>query len=462
MPADKRRSIPPGFWDLPPVRDALDRQDLGYLLELVTGHCGMSQHAVAAMAGMPQPQLWGYIRHSHKPTLDTIARVADRLGVPPHARVRLGLARAAGTAGPRVRLSQVLVLAEHIGRTDDISGLDAWREAARAGKPEDTWARLARVTHVDAPEELRAAERMSVRTRGFFLAAAKLPARLVIEALTYHVNDIGLLLDAIPDPGPRRELAKASGEASYLVACCDVDLGDLPGALSGLEVTAAIARETGDAALTAITLDGHSHFRAFTGDHREALALVGQGLDAAMTSGPPGTVTHMRLRAAEELINLGQTSRAVEMWEQAEASYAATDLSTDRNWIRLWLSPDCFDSVKAVIYASTGRTADAVPIARGIASRLAGALGKSDAVALINAALALATAGRPAEAAGTARQALQAARAAEATGCMPRAHAVGEMIRQHGKPASSVRRLIDELEATQRQLDGLQARNTAM
>ena len=323
MSVDRVPSIPPGFWNLPPVRDALDRRDVGAVLGLVTDHCGMSQHALADMLEMPQPQLWAYIHGKHKPTMDTVTRIADQLAIPPRPRQRLGVTRTAGATAPKVRLSQILHLAEHIGRTNDASGLDAWREAAKAGQSDDAWTHLAQAISVQPPAQLRGPERVQVRTRGFFYAAAKLPARLVIEALTYHVDHIGLLLDTIPDPGIRRDLTLISGEASYLVACCDIDLGDPAGALSGLKVASEAARQAGDPALTAITLDGHSHFRAFTGDHHGALALVTQGLGAAATAGSPGTLAYMQLRVAEEHVALGQTSQACHLpgaWDQGVAT----------------------------------------------------------------------------------------------------------------------------------------------
>jgi transcriptional regulator with XRE-family HTH domain len=82
MSARREPGIPPGFWDLPAVRNTLDRRDLGGLFALIAQHCGISQHALGAMVGMPQPQVWHYIHDRHKPTLDTIARVADRLAIP--------------------------------------------------------------------------------------------------------------------------------------------------------------------------------------------------------------------------------------------------------------------------------------------------------------------------------------------------------------------------------------------
>lgn len=277
---------------------------------------------------------------------------------------------------------------------------------------------------VDAPPELHGADRMSVRTRGFFFAAAKLPARLVVEALTAHVNEIGLLLDAIPDPGVRRRLLALRGESSYLVACCDIDLGDPAGALSGLKATGEAALQADDQALTAITFDGHSYFRAFTGNHWQALGLVQTGLEASRASDSLGTLAYMQLRAAEEHAALGQTAKAVRAWGQAEKLYAGTDLDTDRDWNLLWLTPDCFDSVRALFCFSTGCADDAVPVARALTTRLGGSLGKSGAVALVNVALA-------------------------------------RMIRDRRKLATSARAFINDVESTQRQLDGLQLNHPA-
>lgn len=456
MSAEKEPGIPPGFWDLPAVRDVLDRRDLGGLFTLIVQHCGISQHALGTMTGMPQPQVWQYIHDRHKPTLDTIAKVADRLAMPTQARRRLGLYRDAAAPGaPKLRLSQVLALAEQIGRTDDTSGLATWRETARSGRHEDTWANLLQVISVEPPAEPRAIERMSVRTRGFFLIAAKLPARLVIEALTAHVNEIGLLLDAITDPVQRRELTSVSGEASYLAGCCDVDLGDLDGALARLHMVGEAAREADDLAMKAIALDGHSHFQAFQGDHERALGTVKQGLRDCALSGSRGTIAHMWMRVAEEHLALGHSEQAARAWDQAETSYADTDFWTDRNWIRLWLTPDCFASVRAIVYSATGRKDEAMAAAERVVSGLAGALGKSDAIALVNAALALATTGHLTRAANVGRQGLAALRTAETSGCMPRARVLERMLRKHSKPTSSSRAFLDELEATQRHLDGL-------
>lgn len=465
MPTGEGRSIPPGFWGLPAVCDALSRRDLGDVLRLAGEQFGWSQYVMADMAHLTQPQVHGYINHKGKsgPTMNTIARAADGLGMPADVRRRFGLAppviaKHPQADGPKLRLPEIFNLAEHIGQTGDTSGLVTWRATARAVAPGTPWARLTEVMSVETPAELPGPKRVVDRTRGFFLAATKLPARLLVETLSAHVMVISLLLESVRVPGERRDLTIASGETSYLIACCDVDLGDPGSALNGLEVTGEAAREADDAALAAITLDGHSHFRAFEGDRRKALDLVKQGLVKATASDSPGTLAHMQLRAAEAHAGLGHAVQAAKVWEQAESSFASTDLETDRVWTRLWLTPDCFASVRAFIYASTGREKEAVPVALGIVSRLSGdgALGKVDAVALVNAAIALALAGEFSAAARAGQQALVAIRDAEVRGTMPRARRVAQMIRDHGKLNRVHKAFLDDVEATQRQLDALQ------
>lgn len=79
------------------------------------------------------------------------------------------------------------------------------------------------------------------------------------------------------------------------------------------------------------------------------------------------------------------------------------------------------------------------------------ALDRQDA----NAALALARAGRPASAARTGRQALQAVRVSEAATCLPQAQEIAEILDGRRKPTPSARAFIADAEATRRHLDSL-------
>jgi hypothetical protein len=109
---------------------------------------------------------------------------------------------------------------------------------------------------------------------------------------------------------------------------------------------------------------------------------------------------------------------------------------------------------------ATGRQDEAVTAAEEVAADLAGALGKSDAIALVNAALALAASGHLTRAADVGRQAMAAVRTAETTGCIPRARLLERVLRKHPKPASSSRAFFEELETTQHHLDGLTLRRS--
>jgi tetratricopeptide (TPR) repeat protein len=293
---------------------------------------------------------------------------------------------------------------------------------------------------------------MAIRTHGFDLVAAKLPARLVIRALTAHVRDIALLLDAIGDAQQRRNLTVTGGESSYLAACCDVDLGNLAGALDLLDTVDAAARNAADPVLAAMASDGQSHYQAFQGHHHRALELIEQARTSCPPGVSPGTIAYLWLRTAEEHATLGHVVKAAKAWQQSEEHYERTDLDADRNWVRMWLSRDCFESVRAVIYSATGRQKKAAESAERVATRLARRNGKTDAIALINAALAQARIGLFNAAAATGLHALHATRASEASGCLPRAQEVAAILADQANPRAQVSAFFRDLDHTKQQL----------
>jgi tetratricopeptide (TPR) repeat protein len=445
-------ALPTEFWERGDVADFLDRRDMGGLLGLVLDQCGLSQHAFGALGDFSQTQISLWIRHKHEPTLDTVARLADKLSMPSCARRRLGLScpGAEGTGGglPPVKLHRVLALAEHVGRTGKVDVLDAWRDAVRPMGSMEPWHDLARLIATQRPPAEPCTETMALRTRGFYLIAARLPAHLVIRALTAHVHDLTLLLNAVSDDQMRRDLTVAGGESSYLAACCDVDLGDFPGALDRLDTITAAAEMAGDKALAAMAIDGQSHFQSAQGHHHRALELVNEAREACPPDVSPGTVAYLWLHTAEEHACLDHAAKAARAWQQAEEHYLMTDVASDRPWIPLWLSRDCFESVKAVIYASTGRPREAAVIAGRVVIRLRGRDGKADAVCLVNAALALARTGLFKYAAIAGRDALHAVRASAASGYLPRAGEVADILRANADAIPEVVAFLHDLAAT--------------
>jgi tetratricopeptide (TPR) repeat protein len=460
MTASVQPSIPADYWDQPVIGGMFDRLDLGALMHAITQDFGLTQRALGEMAGFSQTQVSLYIKGAHKPTLEIWTRFVTKMGVPSSARLRLGLSAAEGGSGhplSEVKLHKILRLAEHIGRTGDTSDLATWRALTGSSSLTEPWEHLARLISEQEPHG-PVIEQMADRTRGFYLVAAKLPAQLVIRALTAEVRDIELLLGAWEeDAERRRELTAIGGETSYLAACCDVDLGQFAGALDLLDTTAAAAKKAGDPALAAMALDGQSHFEAFRGRPRRALELVEQARSACSAEVSTGTAAYLWLRTAEAHAVLGDISQTVKAWDRAEELYAETDLAADRNWLQLWLGRDCFESVRAVIFAATRRPKEAAVWADRVATRLAGQDGKTDAVALVNAALAQVRIGLSVPAAVTGTYALHAVRAAEASGCLPRIRELASLIAQCPSDSPKIGAFIRDLDQTEQRL-GVSAR----
>ncbi|MGH3158325.1 MAG: helix-turn-helix domain-containing protein [Streptosporangiaceae bacterium] len=438
--------------------DALDRNDIGAMLAQVIRYTGLSQHAIAALTGVPQGRISEYIQGLRKPTLNTVKRIADGLSMPCAARRRLGLS-APGTNDPEdarrpVKLSMILAAAERIGHNGDDTSLAAWRNLDNPSSRTEAWHGLARTMDADR-SDAPVTERMAARTRGFYLVAARMPARLVIRALTAHVREVTLLLDTIDDADFRRVLTVIGGEASYLAACCQADLGDFAETLELLDTIELAAGKATDPALFAMAQDGRSHFQAMRGQHCRALELIRQGRNACPPTLSQGTAAYMWLRTAEERVNLGQIDEAIIAWRQAEKLYADVHHDTDRNWVNLWLSRNCFESVTAVIYASTGRTAEGTEVAERVVTRLAGADGKSDAISLTNAAIALARCDAIDAAVTAARYALQAIRQAEGRTCLCRLKGLCSVINENSSRTSQMRSFQRDLINTEQYLTAL-------
>lgn len=450
-----RVELPADFWARPEVTSALARRDIGVLLDLTLKQARLSQQKLGMLTGLSQTQISHYISGEHKPGLDVIRRIADGVNMPAAARASLGLAAADLDVQDRpgeVPLHRILDLAEYIGRTGDTSQIATWRELTSHGRSTEPWDRLGDVITAHSSAEMTAPERIPVRTRGFYLVTAKLPARLVTRALTRHAHEITLLLDAVDKPEQRRQLIVTGGESAYLAACCNVDLGDYCGAMRQLDTMEAAAGEVGDPPLAAMALDGQSHFQAAQRHHARALDLIGQALDACPADMSPGTIAYLWLRIAEEHVYLRQMSKAARAWQQAEDQYKLTDLAADRNWTGMWVSRDCWESVRAVIYSATGRPKDSAEAAERVAFRLAAADGKTDAVALVNAALAQANVGLVKEAARTGAQALNAIRAAETSVCLARLSIVADIVGSHTDRSPKIGEFLRDFTRTQQAL----------
>src|SRR5713101_1762311 len=85
-------ALTPQFWARHDVRRALEQQDIGALFRLLSKH-GISQTRIATAVGMGQNRVSLISRDKQAvTTLTLLARIADGLSMPDHARIALGIA----------------------------------------------------------------------------------------------------------------------------------------------------------------------------------------------------------------------------------------------------------------------------------------------------------------------------------------------------------------------------------
>ncbi|MGH3930432.1 MAG: helix-turn-helix domain-containing protein [Pseudonocardiaceae bacterium] len=85
--------VPAQFWTRDDVGRALDGRDFEALFGLLSKHLGASQTRIGTAAGLSQGTVCVIMNGKRQvTTIDVLERIADGLGMPDTARVRLGLA----------------------------------------------------------------------------------------------------------------------------------------------------------------------------------------------------------------------------------------------------------------------------------------------------------------------------------------------------------------------------------
>jgi tetratricopeptide (TPR) repeat protein len=80
-------------WQRPDVCAALDRRDIGLLFRLLRRYCGASQHRIGTAVELDQGTVCKIMNGERAVTsIEVLERIADGLGMPDAARMRLGLA----------------------------------------------------------------------------------------------------------------------------------------------------------------------------------------------------------------------------------------------------------------------------------------------------------------------------------------------------------------------------------
>ena len=88
--------VPASLWQRPDATDALRSRDMRRLFHLLRQYAGASQTRIGIACGLAQGKVSAIMSGSHRvATLDVFERIADGLGMPPEARLALGLAPSA-------------------------------------------------------------------------------------------------------------------------------------------------------------------------------------------------------------------------------------------------------------------------------------------------------------------------------------------------------------------------------
>src|SRR5215469_8025034 len=88
--------VPASLWQRPDTTDALRSRDMRRIFHLLRQYACASQTRIGIACGLTQGKVSAIMSGSHRITaLDVFERIADGLGMPPEARLALGLAPSA-------------------------------------------------------------------------------------------------------------------------------------------------------------------------------------------------------------------------------------------------------------------------------------------------------------------------------------------------------------------------------
>lgn len=217
-------TIPESLWRRPEMIEALKARDIGHLFRLLRQYAGASQTKIATMCGMAQGKVSQIMKPggSQVTAFEVIARIADGLDMPDHARINLGLA-------PR-------------HQTPDI--------------PEDS---PAAEDHATLIERLRTAKAVDAEvvtvlrneTENIRVLDRRLGNVAAAERMRAHIRQVETALRHSLPGKVRRSLAYILADSSALAGWQAIDAGNLTAAWDHFERAKLAAREAEDYALLA-------------------------------------------------------------------------------------------------------------------------------------------------------------------------------------------------------------------
>lgn len=289
--------IDPEVFELPAMRDALARRDVGQVYRLLK-HAGISQRAIAELTGTTQSQVHEIIHGRPVKQYDVLGRICDGLGI---GRGAMGLAYS-GEQPPATPPEGV----DDDMRRRELLAAGSWAAfgAAVLGEPVTLPAPSAdtRVGRGDVTEiaQLTAALRAHARARGGY-------GRIVSAFATDHTKLLhGSMTDVV-----RRALGSAVAEAHTVAGYCCYDSGRLDWAQHHFSEAVTLARQAGDNRLVADALrqGGLAVQHAGRPNHAYKLYQLGQVANSEWRGDPDRMPTVGAKLAADAAMALADLER---------------------------------------------------------------------------------------------------------------------------------------------------------
>jgi transcriptional regulator with XRE-family HTH domain len=397
--------------------------DLGVILNVMKSH-GLTQGVIAGLTGIGQGRLSEFKNGVRQPTLDTLEKFADGMGLPEPARAALGLKNKGqgevnsgeGTAAEPAGGADLLTLAWMAGTLNNhadrraILRLSATLAAAPFLGVDESMDRLAYALLGPMALQEDTVSFLEQRTLGLHRIEAMFPARLVHRAITSHLREVTALLEGHADDPLWGRLARIAGESSVLAAWTAWDLGEAAHSARMYRITEAAARAAGDPAVLACAYAYRSYSTSGPAAHETARRMLAEARQYLPAAGEHATRAWVLGREAEEAAALGDPA-AGQLIRQAAEAFTQVQPQQERPWTR-FLDENRMNAMELSVYSRLGDQKKVCQLADSLLATVAPA---SKRAALVNADLGVASV-RLGDVAGGidyGRRSLDAVRAAE-------------------------------------------------
>lgn len=304
--------------------------------------------------------------------------------------------------------------------------------ALAAGAATEPWGRLAAAL-AGASLDSGAVDALLATTEGMFESEEHIPASLMFERLTGHLDTLTALL---PGAGLYRgALAIAAAETAALAGWMSWDMGDHAAAGRYYGVAIQAGEAAGHPPATALALG----YASYSTDPARARVMLESALASVRGPGYATAQSWLAARAAEEAAKTGDREGAVRLLERARTAHDYAPEAGEQAWTRFF-RPSRLGSMEVSTYATLGHPELAAAVAETLA-RLGDDDAKIRCSVLGDSAIGLLAAGDVEQAVAVGERALKATVEDDTTMGRTRLHALADRL-PNGVEATDLRERI--------------------